>query len=217
VFFVEGVATSGRWAQLLTSLLLAATLMLSLRIAQARPTVMRAFTIVAGALVLLSVVEAAIGNANGLVLRLSNLLLVALAPGAIVIGIIRTLRDRSQVTVEAALGVICLYLLLGMLFALLYGVIGHVDGRFFAQHVSTTTSRCLYFSFITLTTVGYGDLTAVSNLGHTLSASEALIGQIYLVTVVSVIVGNLGRVRAGASAEPGSSAPESRQRSGALG
>jgi hypothetical protein len=40
--------------------------------------------------------------------------------------------------------------------------------------------------------VGYGDLTAESNLGHTLSNAEALVGQIYLVTVVSLIVGNLG-------------------------
>jgi hypothetical protein len=40
--------------------------------------------------------------------------------------------------------------------------------------------------------VGYGDLTAKSNLGHTLSNAEALVGQIYLVTVVSLIVGNLG-------------------------
>jgi hypothetical protein len=54
-------------------------------------------------------------------------------------------------------------------------------------------SRCQYFSFTTLATVGYGDLTARSNFGHTLSVFEAVIGQVYLVTVVSLIVGNLGR------------------------
>jgi len=46
-----------------------------------------------------------------------------------------------------------------------------------------------------LTTVGYGDLTARTDLGHTLAVFEALIGQIYLVTVVSLIVSNLGRAR----------------------
>ena len=56
-------------------------------------------------------------------------------------------------------------------------------------------SQCLYFSFTTLTTVGYGDLTARTDLGHTLAVFEALIGQIYLVTVVSLIVSNLGRAR----------------------
>jgi hypothetical protein len=77
----------------------------------------------------------------------------------------------------------------------LYGAIDRIDGSFFSQGVAATASRCLYFSFTTLTTVGYGDLTAASNLGHTLAVSEALLGQVYLVTVVSVIVGNLGRRR----------------------
>ena len=53
----------------------------------------------------------------------------------------------------------------------------------------------MYFSFTSLTTLGYGDFTARTNLGHTLSVSEALVGQIYLVTIVSLIVANLGRSR----------------------
>ncbi|HZE05853.1 MAG TPA: potassium channel family protein, partial [Solirubrobacteraceae bacterium] len=182
--------------------LLAATVILSLRVAQARPAVMRFFFAMVGAIIVLSFTEALAGDANGVVMRVSNLLLVMVCPPAIVLGILRTLRARSQVTVEAVLGVLCLYLLLGMVFAFLYGVIGRVDGTFFAQNVTTTMARCLYFSFITLTTVGYGDLTAASNLGHTLSATEALIGQIYLVTVVSIIVGNLGRVRMRQAVEP---------------
>ena len=90
---------------------------------------------------------------------------------------------------------LCLYQLLGLFFAFLYGAIGRIDGTFFAQGLQATTAHCLYFSFATLTTVGYGDFTAASNLGHTLSVSEALFGQIYLVTIVSVIVANLGRTR----------------------
>ena len=57
--------------------------------------------------------------------------------------------------------------------------------------LASTTARNLYYSFTTLTTTGYGDVTARSNLGHTLSNLEMLVGQIYLVTVVSVVVGNL--------------------------
>jgi hypothetical protein len=88
-----------------------------------------------------------------------------------------------------------MYILLGMFFAFTFGAIYHISGNFFANGASATVAHCLYYSFTTLTTVGYGDLTAASNLGHTLSISEALMGQIYLVTVVSLIVSNLGRGR----------------------
>ena len=88
---------------------------------------------------------------------------------------------------------LCLYILVGMLFALVYGAIDRLGHGFFVNNAQATPSNCLYFSFTTLTTVGYGDLTAKSNLGHTLSVSEALLGQIYLVTVVSVLVSNLRR------------------------
>jgi len=100
------------------------------------------------------------------------------------------------VTLEAVFGVLCVYLLIGMLFAFLYGSIDRLGGSpFFAGGQPASVADCLYYSFTTLTTVGYGDLTAHSNLGHTLSVSEALVGQIYLVTIVSLIVANLGRSR----------------------
>jgi voltage-gated potassium channel Kch len=50
-----------------------------------------------------------------------------------------------------------------------------------------------YFSFITLTTVGYGDLTPGTELGQLLASLEALTGQLFLVSVVALVVGNLGR------------------------
>ena len=59
------------------------------------------------------------------------------------------------------------------------------------------SSDFVYFSFATLTTVGYGDLTAATDLGRSLAITEALIGQIYLVTVVALIVPNIGRARRG--------------------
>ena len=59
--------------------------------------------------------------------------------------------------------------------------------------IEGTVSNCLH---ITLATVGYGDITAATELGHTLGVLEALVGQIYLVTIVSLIVTNLkGRAR----------------------
>jgi hypothetical protein len=196
-FLVQGIATPGPWEQVFVTALLAATLLLSLWAANSRPILMRPAIGVAVLLVLFSISEAIAGNVDGAGTRLANLLLVVLAPPAVVLGVVRSVRSNSGVTIEAVVGVICLYILAGMAFAFVYGAVANFSGVFFANGVVATNARCLYFSFTTLTTVGYGDLTASTNLGHTLSVMEALVGQIYLVTIVSVLVSNLRPRRAG--------------------
>jgi ion channel len=195
-FLVQGIASPAPWEQVFVTALLALTLLLALWAANTRQRLMQLAMAIAVLLVLFSLVEAAAGNVGGAGIRLANLLLVVLAPPSVVLGVVRSLRANSGVTIEAVLGVICLYLLAGMAFALVYGAVGNLSGGFFANGVAATTARCLYYSFTTLTTVGYGDLTAASNLGHTLSVTEALVGQIYLVTIVSVLVSNLRPRRA---------------------
>jgi len=112
----------------------------------------------------------------------------------VVVGVLRGLRRRKAVTIEVVTGGLCVYLLLGLLFANVYGSLDHAGGGpFFAGGAPATVSNCVYFSFTTLATLGYGDFTARTNLGHTLSVAEALVGQLYLVTVVALVVGNLGR------------------------
>ena len=193
-FAIQGIASPAPWEQVAVTCLLGATLLLALWVVQAKPAVLRAAVVMVAATILVSVIEAASGTVAGLATRIANGLLVALAPPAIMLGVLRTLRATRTVTLEAVFGVLSVYVLLGMLFAFVYGAIDQVGGTpFFAQGDPATVSRCLYFSFTTLSTVGYGDLTAHTNLGHTLAVSEALLGQIYLVTIVSLIVANLGR------------------------
>lgn len=192
-FLVQGVATPGPWESVVVSALLGATVIIALWAADAKPGVSRTTSVVAVVLVGFSIIEALAGDPEGAAPRLANLLLVTLAPPAVVLGVARSLRSHARVTVEAVLGVLCLYILLGMIYALAYGAIDRLAHDFFASGAEATPSLSLYFSFTTLTTVGYGDLTAATNLGHTLAVSEALLGQIYLVTVVSVIVSNLSR------------------------
>jgi hypothetical protein len=195
-FSIQGIAEPGRWEQIVTSALLGVTLLLAFFAADMRPKFLRPAAVVVAAMVLLSVVEAINGNIDSGATRITNAFLVLLAPPAIILGVVRSLRARQAVTLEAVFGVLCVYLLLGMFYAFVYGSIDHLGGApFFAGGEQATVAKCLYFSFTTLTTVGYGDLTARTNLGHTLSVSEALLGQIYLVTVVSLIVANLGRGR----------------------
>ncbi len=191
-FAVEGIANPGPYEQVAVSTLLGVTLVLAFWAAEAKPSVMRPLTGIAVLTVVASVAAVIAGDTYGYPTRVANLLLVILAPPAIVIGVLKSLRKRQQVTVEAVFGVLCLYILLGMFFAFIYGAIARISHKtFFANGVQTSIPHCVYFSFSTLTTVGYGDLTAAGNLGRTLAMSEALLGQIYLVTVVSLIVGNL--------------------------
>ena len=201
-FAIQGIAEPGKIEEIFVAVLLGATLLLALWVADAKPRVMWLAVVIVSALILISVIEAANGNVGGGATRIANALLVGLAPPAIIIGVLRSLRARQAVTLEAVFGVLCVYILLGMFFASVYGTIDRFGGNpFFAGGQPATVARCLYFSFTSLTTAGYGDFTARSNLGHTLSVSEALLGQIYLVTVVSLIVANLGRSRPAAKAE----------------
>jgi hypothetical protein len=195
-FAIQGIFTPEKWEQVLVSALLGVTLLLALWTADAKPRFLRPACVVVVAVIALSVAETVNGNVDGGAVRVANALLVALAPAAIIVGVVRSLRARQAVTLEAVFGVLSVYILLGMFFAFIYGSIDHLGGHpFFAGGAPASVAQCLYFSFTSLTTVGYGDLTARTNLGHTLCVSEALLGQIYLVTVVSLIVANLGRSR----------------------
>lgn len=193
-WMVAGIVPGGAWQEVLVTALLAMTLVLALRAGEVRDRLVAVVTAMAVVLVLVVAALALGGVVNDGVARLAAVLLVVLAPPAVVVGVVRAQREHQRVTVQAVLGVLCVYLLIGMFYASLYGAIDRLGGpAFFSDGAEATTSNCLYFSFATLTTVGYGDLTAATNLGHTLSVGEALVGQIYLVTVVAVLVSNLAQ------------------------
>jgi hypothetical protein len=123
------------------------------------------------------------------------LLYVLLTPPAIALGVFKQFREEGGVTIHSMFGVLCLYLLIGLLFAVAFDVVQQVGSTNFFTTEHAGRDDFLYFSYSTLTTVGYGDLVAASNLGRSLAMTEALLGQIYLVTVVALIVGNLRRSR----------------------
>jgi hypothetical protein len=186
------------WARLVAIVLQGATLVFALYASEARPAIVRLATVVVALAVLGS--SAALvgfgefGPTSG---RIISVLLVALAPFAIATGVVRGVRTEGAVTLHTMFGVLCIYLLIGMLFALAYGLVGDAQSEpFFTSGINPQFPDYLYFSYATLTTVGYGDLAAATDLGRSVAITEALIGQIYLVTVVAVIVGGLSRRRA---------------------
>ena len=186
------------WARLITIALQGGTLVLALFASQASPLITRLATVV--------VTIAVLGSAGALIGfgelsstsgRLVTVLLIALAPLAIARGVVQGVRTEGAVTMHTMFGVLCIYLLIGMLFSYAYGLVGDAQSTpFFASQINADISDYLYFSFATMTTVGYGDLAAATDLGRSVAIAEALIGQIYLVTVVAVIVGGLSRRQA---------------------
>ena len=119
-------------------------------------------------------------------------LLVAAVPVAIV----SALRDARTVTIQAVFGAIAIYLIVGLAFALAANLDARVTGDpYFAQTNTASLSQYVYFSYVTLATLGYGDLTPATAFGRLLSVFETIAGSLYLVTAVSLIVSRVGAER----------------------
>ena len=124
-------------------------------------------------------------------------LLSALMTVVIVAVIALSIIDKGEINRQSITGAVCIYVLLGMVFMFVYGACAALgSGPFFHQGTDGTRAIRLYFSYITLATVGYGDYTPAGNLGHALAVIEALTGQLYLVTVVALLVARIRPARA---------------------
>jgi hypothetical protein len=191
---VQGALAPSSLQRVVVSILLGANLLLAVVVADVKRSLRRLAVAIAVTGVAVNVLRAATELLGEGEVRAMNALVVLLGPPMIALGVLRNLRASRAVRLEAVSGVLSLYIMIGLFFAFVYGAIEEAGGEpFFAGGAPATVANCVYFSFVTLATVGYGDLTAAGNLGHTLCVFEALIGQIYLVTVVSLIVSNLGR------------------------
>ena len=192
-FTFMAAGLTGAWTGVVTVLLQGATLIAALSAAQvARRLVRLAAVVTVGALVVAAATAPTSGTEPSGFVALLNALLVGLAPVAIAWSIVR----RRRIDVQTVLGALCIYVLLGMFWAFAFAAIGAFGSDpFFAQEANPTSASYLYFAYVTLTTVGYGDLTASGNLGRALAVLDALLGQIYLVTVVALLVSRLGRTR----------------------
>lgn len=183
------------WTRFASLLLFSGSLLLVLLIAEARAALRVAVPLVA-----LSVIAgvAAIKDPSRLTVALArgaSAAVFALAPVALARGLIRQVRSAGAVTLETVFGAVSIYLLVGALFGTVYSTIERIGGEpFFAGGHDRGMQDFLYFSFVTLTTTGYGDLTPATPVARTISVSEALLGQIYLVTVIALLVSNLGRI-----------------------
>ncbi|MEI6792282.1 MAG: potassium channel family protein [Actinomycetes bacterium] len=130
--------------------------------------------------------------------RTVNVIGVLVVGAVIVRGIVIDIQAEG-VRGRAVAGALTIYLLFGTLCGFIYRLEESLssDPVLHAANPSITddgsTSANMYFSFVTLTTVGYGDLTPISGAARATAIFEALVGQLYLVGIVATLGGALGK------------------------
>ena len=184
--YVLAVSLSARWSGSIVLFVQIATVRLSLHTSRARRGLLAVSNVILVAAVgavanLFSEHESGVRS----FVFIASSALYVVAP----ISIVRHIAYRRQVDQETMLGALAAYLLIGMAFAFTYRFLGSVeDAPFFGDHGEGTMSQDLFFSFVTLTTTGYGDLVPAGNPGQSFAVLEALLGQLFLVTAVAKIV-----------------------------
>jgi len=184
-YVIVSVEWRGGLALAFRAALFALTVLLAFHTSRVAATVQNAVRVLVALTFLASVGVAISGGnaASGSVVLLMSILLLA-CPIAIGWRILH----HSRVTGETIAGAVCIYILIGMIFANLDYGIQLAAGSFFAQSGSHNLPDFAYFSYITMATVGYGDLTPTTGLPRTMSVLEALIGQVFLVVLLARLV-----------------------------
>ena len=114
---------------------------------------------------------------------------VAVLSLTVVLIIFHVLR-AERITSQKIYGALSAYLLIGFVWALLFMILEFlIPGSFrMGQQKDLLTSQMFYYSFVTLTTLGYGDVVPILPAARSMAALEALTGQLYLVVVVARLV-----------------------------
>jgi hypothetical protein len=190
------LAPDEAWATSVLVLVQTATLVLALwtagwRVVDSRATLA---LVVAGTIVAVANLLSGGRALTGIVGLVEGLVTIAIAV-VIALGAV----EQGEVNTRSVAGAICVYVLIGLVFTFLFSAVAVLgDAPFFAQGTDGTRAIRLYFSYVTLATLGYGDYAPAGDLGHMLAVLEALIGQLYLVTVVAVVVTRIGHPRGAA-------------------
>lgn len=177
---------SGRAALLVTTAFLGITPVLAFHTSRVHGRMFRAVVVAVGVAGVAGIVAAATGEdqAKGVAFAIGSILLLT-CPFAIG----RRILHHNRVTIETLLGAICIYVLIGLDFSYIDLSYQLISGKsYFAQSGHEGPPAFTYFSFITMTTVGYGDLSPSPGLPRTTVVLEALVGQVFLVVLVARLV-----------------------------
>lgn len=157
-----------------------------------------AFTIVATVLLVLVIDTDTQAGEFPRISFVLNVIYLGLLVIAFPMVLVRSFQHR-KVSINTVCATLSAYLLIGLIFMSLYRLMGNVSAPFFNQFTATgprpTAGQYTYFSFVTLTTVGYGDLTPFSDPGRAAVMVEAVLGQVFLVTTMARVISLLGEER----------------------
>ena len=182
---VIGLVGTGRWATFAYTPLTAATLLLALSTSEAKHRTMQ-IAWVAATIAVAASLAVALTNATRFSGWVYFMLFALLLISPAAIG--RRILISRRVTLRLLVAAICVYLMIGLLFTFVYLGVNGVHPNFFAQGAQKDPSIYLYFSFITMTTVGFGDFTPGAAVPRVLVVLEAMLGQVFLVTAVARLV-----------------------------
>ena len=185
----EIAAPDADWARAISVALAGGALTVAIATSRAPGPVRRRRASVAGGVALVVAAGTATGLLSPAITFAALTLFVAIIPITLVSGLLRLIREEG-VTGQAVAGGLAIYLLAGLLFASVIAIVAHVQsGPYFTQGAHVPNVR-VYYSFTVLTSTGFGDYTAATGVGHALAVLEMLTGQLYLVTVVGVLIGH---------------------------
>lgn len=186
-FFLLEIVDDPRWGAIGSTLLSAAALVVAISDPDAGERVTLRHWLLIGACVALAPLVLLVNSAS--IVGLTYLLpIVLLVTATLPVTLSRVLQHR-RITYETVLGALCAYVLIGLLFAFLYLAVNDLrHGAFFAQPGPHSQGEFLYYSFVALTTLGFGDLSPSVGLPQALTVLEALFGNVFLVTLVARLV-----------------------------
>lgn len=194
ILLLEPLFSRMEYGRSLSSLLVGGTAIVALTRSGVRSQVRTVLIVMVLAITAIGIFARHFGDAEWLQTTAAGLytLLLMITP----IVVVRRLALRPVITFDTIAGALAAYVQIGLFFAALFQFVSLLTGEpFFTQVTDASPMDYMFFSFVTLTTLGYGDLTPGTDAGQMLSVMEALLGQVFLVTVVALTVTNLGRSR----------------------
>jgi len=190
VMLLPVVLPEERWANTLTASVAALGALVALHSSRVQPWLLRATTAAAVVIVLIVVLRDP-NESERAAFYIAVAFVLFITPVAILVRI----AHHRIITPRTLYGALCVYLLLGLGFSFLYQALDHFDQSSFPAITSTDRVAFAYYSFITLTTVGYGDIAPATDAARQSAVFEAVLGQVFLVVVVARVVSMLGHER----------------------